>query len=75
MRILLIGGLLQPGNAAQHIVAGSGGIRADLRYTEPVDIDEGIGRTIVWEQSNLPTAIDPQQFNYDAEDTALASGA
>jgi nucleoside-diphosphate-sugar epimerase len=67
--------LLQPGNAAQHIVASSERIRADLRYTEPVDIDEAIRRTIVWEQSNPPTTIDPQQFNYDAEDAALASGA
>lgn len=67
--------LLQPGNAAQHIVASSERIRADLRYTELVDIDEAIRRTIAWEQSNPPTTIDPQQFNYDAEDAALASGA
>lgn len=67
--------LLQPGNAAQHIVASSERIRADLRYTELVEIDEAIRRTIAWEQSNPPTTIDPQQFNYDAEDAALASGA
>ncbi|PYV50084.1 MAG: NAD-dependent dehydratase, partial [Acidobacteria bacterium] len=67
--------LLQPGNAAQHIVASSERIRADLRYTELVDIDEAIRRTIAWEQSNPPTTIDPQQFNYDAEDAALASRA
>jgi nucleoside-diphosphate-sugar epimerase len=67
--------LLQPANAAQHIVASSERIRADLRYTELVDIDEAIRRTIAWEQSNPPTTIDPQQFNYDAEDAALASGA
>jgi hypothetical protein len=40
-----------------------------------VDIDEAIRRTIAWEQNNPPTMIDPQQFNYDAEDAALASGA
>jgi nucleoside-diphosphate-sugar epimerase len=67
--------LLQPGNAAQHIVASSERIRADLRYTELLDIDEAIRRTIAWEQSNPPTTIDPQQFNYDAEDAALASRA
>ena len=66
--------LLQPGNAEQHIVASSERIRADLRYMELVDIDEAIRRTIAWEQSNPPTTIDPQQFNYDAEDAALASG-
>jgi hypothetical protein len=46
-----------------------------LRYTELLDIDEAIRRTIAWEQSNPPTTIDPQQFNYDAEDAALASRA
>lgn len=66
--------LLQPGNAAQHIVASSERIRAELRYTELVDIDEAIRRTIAWEQSNPPTTIDPQ-LNYDAEDAALASRA
>src|SRR5258708_3957894 len=49
--------------------------RRRSRYREVVDIDEGIRRTIAWEQSNPPTTIDPQQFNYDAEDAALASGA
>ncbi|MCU1297047.1 MAG: NAD-dependent epimerase/dehydratase, partial [Acidobacteriaceae bacterium] len=36
--------LLQPGNAAQHIVASSGRIRAELRYKELIDIDEAIRR-------------------------------
>ena len=65
--------LVQPGNAAQHIVASSERIRAELRYKEPVDIDEAIRRTIAWEQKNPPTTINPQQFDYDAEDAALAS--
>lgn len=67
--------LLQPGNAAQHIVASSERIRAELGYKEPVDIDEAIGRTIAWEQNNPPTTINPQQFDYDSEDAALASRA
>lgn len=65
--------LVQPGNAAQHIVASSERIRAELRYKEPVDIDEAIRRTIAWEQKNPPTTINLQQFDYDAEDAALAS--
>ena len=56
------------------MVASSERIRAELRYTELVDIDEAIRRTIAWEQSNPPTTIDPQ-LNYDAEDAALASRA
>jgi CheY-like chemotaxis protein len=66
---------LQPGNAAQHIVASSGRIRAELRYKELIDIDEAIRRTIAWEQDNPPSTINPQQFDYDAEDAALTSQA
>jgi nucleoside-diphosphate-sugar epimerase len=65
--------LLQPGNAAQHIVASSERIRAELRYEQPVDIDEAISRTIAWEQNNPPSTINPQQFDYDAEDASLAN--
>jgi nucleoside-diphosphate-sugar epimerase len=67
--------LLHPGNAAQHIVVNSERIRAELGYKEPVDVDEAIRRTIAWEQDNAPTTINPQQFDYDAEDVALASRA
>jgi nucleoside-diphosphate-sugar epimerase len=67
--------LVQPGNVAQHIVASSERIRTELCYREPVDIDEAIRRTIAWEQKNPPTTINPQQFDYDAEDAALASRA
>jgi nucleoside-diphosphate-sugar epimerase len=65
--------LLQPGNAAQHVVVNSGRIRAELHYKEPVDVDEAIRRTIAWERSNPPDMIQPQQFDYEAEDAALAS--
>jgi len=64
--------LVLPGNAAQHVVASSERIRAELRYEEPVESDEAIRRTIAWEQKNPPSTINPQQFDYDAEDAALA---
>jgi nucleoside-diphosphate-sugar epimerase len=67
--------LLQPGNAAQHIVASSERLRAELAYRETVDIEEAIRRTVAWEQKKTPSAIDPQQFDYAAEDAALASAA
>ena len=63
--------LLQPGNAAQDIVASSARIRAELHYKELVNTDEAIRRTIAWEQKNSPTTVNPQQFDYDAEDAAL----
>src|SRR6202008_408022 len=63
--------LLQPGNAAQHLVVSSDRIRAELFYNERVDVEEGIRRTIAWQQQNTPQVINPQQFDYVAEDAAL----
>jgi nucleoside-diphosphate-sugar epimerase len=65
--------LLQPGNAAQHVVASSDRIRTGLGYEEPVEIEEAIRRTIAWEQQNPPSTVNPQQFDYSAEDAALAN--
>jgi nucleoside-diphosphate-sugar epimerase len=65
--------LLQPGNASQHVVVSSERIRAELRYREPVAIEEAIQRTATWEQQNPPHTINLQQFDYDAEDAALAN--
>jgi len=67
--------LLFPGNAAQHVVATSAHIRAELGYKEPVSPEESLRRTILWEQQNPPATINPQQFDYAAEDAALASAA
>lgn len=64
--------LLQPGNAAQHVVVSSERIRTELGYKEPIGIEEAIHRTAAWEQENPPRAINPQQFDYDAEEAALA---
>ena len=67
--------LLLPGNAAQHVVASSERIRSELGYREPVESDEAIRRTIAWEQQNPPSTIHEQQFDYAAEDAALAKTA
>jgi len=64
--------LLLPGNAAQHWVASSQRIRAELGYVEPVERDDALRRTIAWERAN-PPAVDARQFDYAAEDAALAS--
>jgi nucleoside-diphosphate-sugar epimerase len=65
--------LLQPGNAAQHVVASSERIRTELGYEELVEIEEAIRRTIAWEQRNPPSTVNPQQFDYSAEDAAIAN--
>jgi nucleoside-diphosphate-sugar epimerase len=63
--------LLQPGNAAQHVVVSSTKIRTELHYKEPIDQEEALRRTIAWEQKHPPAMVNPQQFDYDAEDRAL----
>jgi hypothetical protein len=44
----------------------------ELNYTELVDIDEAMRRTIAWEQQSPPGSFNSQQFDYVAEDAALA---
>jgi nucleoside-diphosphate-sugar epimerase len=64
--------LLKPGNAAQHWVASSMRIRQELGYEEPVAIEEAIRRTIRWERENPPAVAFLAQFDYAAEDAAVA---
>jgi nucleoside-diphosphate-sugar epimerase len=61
-----------PGNPAQHWAASSQRIREELGYREIVPFAEGLRRTIVWERAN-PPSIPFSQFDYDAEDAALAA--
>lgn len=63
--------LPQAGNAAQDVVVSSKKIRAELHYKEPVDQDEALRRTIAWEQNHPPAVVNPEQFDYVAEDRAL----
>lgn len=63
--------LLWPGNTAQHVVATSERIRKELGYRELLPREEAIRRTIEWERANPPVA-SPAQFDYAAEDVALA---
>jgi nucleoside-diphosphate-sugar epimerase len=64
--------LLRPGNAAQHWTASSALIRQELEYQEPVALKDAIRRTISWEKENPPTDASFAQFDYAAEDAALA---
>lgn len=67
--------LRAPGNAAQHWTTDSSRIRRELGYRELVARDEAIRRTISWERAHPPAQIDPAQFDYAAEDAALAGGS
>jgi len=63
------------GNPRQHIVVSSEKIRKELGYTEGIDTDEAIRRTISWEERNSPAQVDLGQFDYAAEDQALTGAA
>jgi nucleoside-diphosphate-sugar epimerase len=56
----------------QHLVVDTTKIRTDLGFSEIVNRTEAIQRTIAWERSNPPQSIDPDDFDYVAEDQALA---
>jgi len=64
--------LLRPGNAAQHWTASSARLRHELGYEEVIAIEEAIRQTIRWERENPPT-VDLAQFDYAAEDAAVAA--
>jgi len=44
-----------------------------LGYQEPIAIDEAIRQTIRWEQENPPAIAFLAQFDYAAEDAAVAA--
>lgn len=64
--------LRRPGNAAQHWSGSSARIREELGYSEPVVIEEAIRRTVEWEGDNPPAGDLTPQFDYAAEDAAVA---
>lgn len=63
--------LVAPGNAAQHLIGNSERIRKELGYSEPVETDVAIRRTIEWEQADPPLGATFHQFDYSAEDAAF----
>ena len=58
--------------ADQHWVASSQKIRHQFAYREPVPLDRAVQLTVEWERAH-PPQIDPRQFDYAAEDAALAA--
>ena len=48
-------------------------IRSELGYAEAFPVDEALRRTVEREQANPPPQIDPAQYDYLAEDQALAA--
>lgn len=54
----------------QQYEVDSSRIRSELGYSEIVPFDEALRRTIEWERANPPEKINPEDFDYAAEDTA-----
>jgi nucleoside-diphosphate-sugar epimerase len=48
-------------------------IRRELGYSEIVPFAEALRRTIAWERANPPEKVLPEDFDYAAEDAALAA--
>jgi nucleoside-diphosphate-sugar epimerase len=57
-------------NYAQDIVYNTSRIRTELGYQESISAAKALVRTIAWERAH-PTGLDPEKFNYAAEDAAL----
>lgn len=56
----------------QQYVVDTNRIRRELGYAEEVPFDEALRRTIEWERANPPETVDPEQFDYAAEDAILS---
>ncbi len=63
--------LKSPTSYANDLVVDTTRIREELGYKERVPREEALVRTVAWERANPPAEIDPQQFDYAAEDAAI----
>jgi len=57
---------------SHHLYASSERIRAELGYQEPVTLENAMKQTVDWEREHPPELVDPNRFDYAAEDAALA---
>ena len=64
--------LILPYNFEQHLFMDSTRIRAELGYVEAIAVEEALRRRVEWEKANPPPQIDPAQYDYAAEDEAVA---
>jgi len=61
-----------PGNTAQDWVIDASRFRRELAFAPPAPLDLALERTIAWQRAHPPASIDAAQFDYAAEDRALA---
>jgi len=58
-------------NAEQDLLTDTSRIRRELGYCEEVPREEALRQTVEWERANPPEKMDPEAFDYAAEDAAL----
>jgi nucleoside-diphosphate-sugar epimerase len=63
--------LRTPYEPRQDLVVDVTRFSAELDFTEPLTIEEGLRRTVTWERQNPPETGDPGPAEYAAEDAAL----
>jgi nucleoside-diphosphate-sugar epimerase len=68
---MLPGGMAAGYNLEHHLAVDTSRIREELGYGERVARDEALKRAVEWERAHPPEKIDPQQFDYAAEDAVL----
>jgi len=62
--------LVSPGNLAQDWETSSRRLREELGFHDPVEFETALDETVAWERRH-PPPVDPEQFDYAAEDAVL----
>lgn len=65
--------LRTPYDWTHHLVGDTTKIRRELGSREPTSPDEAMARTVAWERAHPPEGVDPNRFDYAAEDASLAT--
>ena len=64
--------LAVPYDLSHHLYGNTQRLREELGYQEHVSFDDGMKFTVAWEREHPPERVDPNRFDYAAEDAALA---
>ncbi|MBV9228016.1 MAG: NAD-dependent epimerase/dehydratase family protein [Chloroflexi bacterium] len=56
----------------QELLIDTARIRKELGYSEAIDLEEALKRTVAWERANPLGEVDAKKFDYAAEDAVLA---
>jgi nucleoside-diphosphate-sugar epimerase len=65
--------LRAPGNMDQHWTTDTSRVRREIGFSEALSREDAVRRTVEWELAYPPAGFTPHQFDYPAEDAALAS--